>query len=153
MKRSRLKRKKGLRKRSRSPIAKLKAKAWRTFSRYIRTRDCLKTTKNPHSGKCITCGELYPFEKLDAGHYIHEIKHPMTYFHEKNAHAQCQHCNRFANKGDEYAIVLRKMYGKDILEELNALKNQHHQFQTRELEEFIAKYKEKTEQMLNGVWG
>ena len=47
-----------------------KNKAWKVFSIYIRTRDCLATTKTAENGKCVTCNRVFPFEELQAGHAI-----------------------------------------------------------------------------------
>jgi hypothetical protein len=52
------------------PMQGKKAAAWKAFSIYIRTRDCIKTTGDIEYGKCYTCGKIFPFSELDAGHGI-----------------------------------------------------------------------------------
>lgn len=69
----------------------LKAKLDKEFSLFIRLRDCMP---NGYF-KCISCGQLKPFEQADCGHY-HSRRHIATRFDEDNAHAECRACNRFS---------------------------------------------------------
>ena len=67
----------------------LKARLDKEFSLFIRLRDS--------SGgyfKCISCGQIKPFEQADCGHYINR-QHMSTRFDEMNCNAQCRKCNRF----------------------------------------------------------
>lgn len=67
----------------------LVAKLDKAFSRYVRLRDS--------SGgyfKCISCGQIKPYEQADCGHY-HSRRHMSTRWDEDNAHAECRACNRF----------------------------------------------------------
>jgi len=65
---------------------------WPVFSRYIRTRDCIRTTGSPLHGKCVTCGKKYPISKLQAGHFI-PGRTDAVLFDETQVHAQCYRCN------------------------------------------------------------
>jgi hypothetical protein len=65
---------------------------WPVFSRYIRTRDCIRTTGSPLHGKCVTCGKKYPIGKLQAGHFI-PGRTDAILFDETQVHAQCYRCN------------------------------------------------------------
>ncbi len=65
---------------------------WPTFSRYIRTRDCIRTTGSPVHGRCVTCGKLLPFKKLQAGHFI-PGRTDAILFDDAQVHAQCYRCN------------------------------------------------------------
>jgi hypothetical protein len=47
-----------------------KDKAWRAFSEYIRTKECLETTGSPFGGICVTCGREYDYMELQAGHFL-----------------------------------------------------------------------------------
>ena len=69
----------------------LVAKLDKVFSRYIRLRDCMP------SGyfRCISCGQIKPFEQADCGHF-HSRRHMATRFDEDNCHAECRACNRFS---------------------------------------------------------
>lgn len=44
--------------------------------------------------RCISCGQIKPFEQADCGHYFSR-KHLSTRFDEDNCHAECRYCNRF----------------------------------------------------------
>ncbi len=65
---------------------------WPTFSIYIRTRDCIRTTGNRLYGKCVTCGRRLPFKKLQAGHFI-PGRTDAILFDDRQVHAQCYRCN------------------------------------------------------------
>lgn len=71
----------------------LKAKLDKVFSLYIRLRDIKPF--NYRFFKCISCGEIKPFEQADCGHF-HSRRHLSTRFDEDNAHAECRACNRFS---------------------------------------------------------
>ena len=73
----------------RSSLAKLD----KVFSLYIRLRD--SKPFNYRFFKCISCGEIKPFEQADCGHF-HSRRHLSTRFDEDNAHAECRACNRFS---------------------------------------------------------
>ncbi len=97
----------------------IKRRAWYTFSQFIRTRDCLGTTGTIERGKCITCGEVFPFKDLQSGHFI-PGRHNANLFSEKGTHAQCRSCNIWGHgKPLEYRRAIIDLYGKgydEILE-------------------------------------
>lgn len=73
-------------------VSALVKKLDRVFSEYIRLRD-----SRPFSYKmfrCISCGEIKPYDQADAGHFISRT-HMSTRFDENNVHAECRFCNRF----------------------------------------------------------
>ena len=80
--------------------------AWVIFSKYIRMRDCLRTTGLPDVGRCYTCGALKPIQELDAGHFVKSI-HKDVKFDERNVRAQCRKCNSF--EGGQEAIFCVKL--------------------------------------------
>ncbi|RKX92021.1 MAG: recombinase [Spirochaetes bacterium] len=109
-------------KHKKSERQRAKQRAWEAFSRYIRTRDCIATTGSPEYGRCITCGQVYPFGKLDAGHFI-PGRSDAVLFEEHNCHAQGIRCNRFAQGAFvEYEMALRELYGEEEVERLKQLK-------------------------------
>jgi len=55
-------------------------------------RDCLKTTGTKDWGHCVTCGKLYPYKKLQAGHFT-SGRADAVLFEESGIHAQCYRCN------------------------------------------------------------
>ena len=103
-------------KQSRDGLAKLDAKLWRLFSKFIRARDC------PDGwGKCITCGRVKPVGEMDSGHFIGR-RHKATKFDERNVHAQCRACNRF-NSGEAFAFskAIDAKYGAGTADMLHNL--------------------------------
>lgn len=74
-------------------MAKKGVKYWtnkvdKVFHRYIRLRDV-----NDHGyGACCTCGNVYEFSRLQAGHFISRA-HKLTRYDETNVHIQCAKCN------------------------------------------------------------
>lgn len=106
-------------------LSTLKAKAVKTFNKWIVARD--KWT-------CFTCGKL----GNEAGHF----KHGRLDFDEMNLNCQCTHCNRWlhGNLG-EYAIRLIKKYGQKKVDDLVLRSNQVKKYTREELEEIITKYK------------
>lgn len=97
-------------------ISKLKEEVWDIFSKYIRTRDCLRTTGCSSFGLCITCSKRYHIKLLQAGHFI-PGRHNANLFSEEGTHAQCYNCN-INLKGNtlEYRRKVIELYGegKDI---------------------------------------
>ena len=73
-------------------ISSVKKRVWAVFSKFIRMRDCLKTTGCKDWGLCITCGKRYHIKLLQAGHFI-SGRHNANLFLEKGTHAQCYNCN------------------------------------------------------------
>ena len=115
-------------------VAKVKKRVWLVFSRYIRLRDCLRTTGSPEHGECISCGEPKSYSELDAGHFV--AKHANNYFSERGVNIQCQSCNRF--KGGNplgYRRGLLLLYGEEITSELELENRPIKKFTVKELEE------------------
>lgn len=87
--------------------SKLKQKAWVSFSKFVRVRDCLTTTGKLNQGVCYTCGEVYPIDKLQAGHLIHGRTNNVL-FDEENVKAQCRNCNIF-NEGEQAKFLIKRI--------------------------------------------
>ena len=137
---------------------KAKENAWKAFSIYIRTRDCLLTTGTTQQGKCITCNvrgdrnPLVDFNKSQAGHAIGGRSNAIL-FHEEIVNLQCGYCNQkppIGLGGDygNYAIALIERYGLDHYKYLQSLKGKELQYKTYELVEIEQKYKDKTLELL-----
>lgn len=94
------------------PISYYKSKADKLFSKFIRKRDA------ENGGSCISCGKWFPYEQMDAGHFISRNCYQLRY-DERNVNAQCLRCNRFAN-GEQalYARGLDAKYGKGTADRL-----------------------------------
>ena len=125
----------------------LKKKCWEAFSRYIRTRDCIRTTGCPDWGLCITCGKRYHFKLFQAGHFI-SGRHLSNLFSERGTHAQCYNCN-INLKGNtlEYRRQIIKLYGEGVDLELEATARQNRQIKPFEYIEMIDRFKQKTEEL------
>jgi len=123
------------------PITKLKAKAWNLFSKYIRYRDCYITTNTYVYGVCYTCEKEYPFNKLQAGHFVDSRTKPVL-FNPDIVKAQCMQCNvlKKGNK-DFYTPKMIAEYGQEkVLEFLELRHNKDKKWSREELEEVIDKY-------------
>lgn len=91
---------------------------WKIFSQFIRLRDCLKTTGVVDRGRCVTCGRIYPFSKLQAGHFIPGRTRAIL-FDEMCVHAQCYRCNvKLDGAWPPYYRFMQKEYGQNVIEEL-----------------------------------
>ena len=129
-------------------------KTWTQFSIYIRTRDCLSTTGSRDEGRCFTCGKIFPFKKLQAGHFVPGRRNAIL-FNEECVHAQCFHCNQPAARGGlggnilEYRRRIVDMYGPGYDEFLERLSRTTVKYLPCDLDEMADKFKEKTKELLN----
>jgi len=115
-----------------------KAKADKYFSLYIRERDKDKP--------CVTCGKFT--RKKDCGHFLSR-RFESIRFDEKNAHGQCEKCNRFEYGNQyEHGIQVDKIHGAGTAENL-LMKSKMLCKRTKFDYEYIAQeYKEKYELLL-----
>ena len=132
----------------RKSVAKLKKQAWQLCSRYIRLRDCMRTTGTLDYGNCITCTALIRYKEAHAGHFVRR-EHGATLFDETNVHLQCARCNCFGGGETlKYRREIIKLYGEghDVLLEEKATEIK--KFTIEELEElkryFAVKIKDLT---------
>ena len=134
-----------------TPYRRAKEKAWKQFSRYIRKRDCVRTTGFGDQGACFTCGRVYDFKVLHAGHFITGVALAI-WADETNVNAQCPGCNLnppYGKGGNlvEYTIKMIDIHGE---EHVNWLREQRHvvkKYSVEELEEIANEYKKKYEQL------
>ena len=122
----------------------LKAKLDKEFSLFIRLRDCM-----PNGFfRCISCGQIKPFEQADCGHF-HSRRHLATRFDEDNAHAECRACNRFsADHLIGYEKNLIAKIGKQKFDMLAAQAHQTRKYSDFELQELIKYYQSLNKKML-----
>jgi len=135
-----------MKKRNPNSISSLDKKLWTEFSKFIRTRDCLKTTGVPDEGICITCEQRVPFKKLQAGHFIPR-QYKTTRYDEKNNHAQCFACNMFM--GGNVAIYgekIKDLYGEEERQRLIA--SQYSDMKGGYIKKTLEWYKEKKEEYI-----
>lgn len=113
-----------------------KAKLDRVFSLYIRLRDAMP---NGYF-RCISCGQIKPFEQADCGHYINR-QHMSTRFDEMNCNAQCRKCNRFMEGNIQgYREGLIRKYGENRVLLLEAKRNTIRRYSEFEYDTLIKYY-------------
>ena len=108
----------------------------KVFSAYIRLRDAMP------SGyfKCISCGQIKPFEQADCGHFFSR-RNMSVRFDEDDCHAECRSCNRFsADHLIGYQANLIRKIGMQRFELLSAKSHQSKQWANFELEAMIKHY-------------
>lgn len=127
----------------------LKKKAWDAFSIFIRTRDCLLTTKTTTHGKCYTCPRIVEFKQLQAGH-LFPGRHNKFLFDEQQVRAQCKYCNIIL-KGNAavFAYELEDELGPEMVRIMRETNKEITQFKRNDFIELEAHFKRKTEE-LNG---
>ena len=103
---------KRLRKRSRTPLAKAKAKLWKALKVVIHKRD---------DSKCITCGK----EKLvgsnrHAGHFLPSAAcGGFLRYDIRNVWSQCARCNLFeSGAGAEYTRALEAHFTRKFVDQI-----------------------------------
>lgn len=131
---------------------KAKEKAWVAFSKYIRTRDCLRFTGDPEEGMCITCKRSYPFSKLQAGHFISGRGNAVL-FDERLVYSQCLGCNGNPPMGKggnyvEYFVWMESEVGREKIDEFRALKSTTIQYKEYDFKRIEREYIEKTADLL-----
>lgn len=125
-----------------------KKKAWENFSKYIRTRDCLRFTGSPERGVCVTCKRPYLFTQLQAGHFI-AGRNNAVLFDEEAVYSQCYGCN--VGRGGahvEYFIFMEQEHGREKIDELRLKRHQTVIFKQPDYERIAEEYKEKCAQLL-----
>lgn len=124
-------------KKDKSEPEKLRDKAWKLWSAYIREKE---------KYICFTCGRQKDKKTTEAGHF----RHGKLDFDPMNIHCQCTQCNRYlhGNLGI-YTIKLIDKYGKEAVDDLILRANQHtNKYSITELEEIIDKIKYETTKKL-----
>jgi DNA-directed RNA polymerase subunit N (RpoN/RPB10) len=108
-------------------LKKAKKECWAVFSKYVRLRD---------GGVCFTCGKKIPdyydrhgnlvpgWKAGQAGHWITAKNCGLAlYFHEKNVHCQCYHCNiNLSGNWLEYERKIKAVYGQPVCDQLKEMK-------------------------------
>lgn len=108
-------------KRKKPEIYRARSTAAGWFSKYIRLRDCISSEGVGTEGRCITCGKLLPFNKLQCGHFMPGRTDPLV-FDERNAAAQCYQCNvRLQGKWPEFEVATEGRWGAGTVEILKEL--------------------------------
>lgn len=123
---------------AKSNLSTLVRKLDGVFSEYIRLRDSRQF--GYRAFRCISCGQIKPYEKADCGHFISR-KHMSTRFDENNCHAECSYCNRFsADHLIAYQNNLKRLLGEDKYNLLIARGHMTKKWSSYELEILIKHY-------------
>lgn len=135
-------------KRSKSSKLKAKEKAWKAFSIFIRTRDCIRFTGSTDRGMCITCKREYPIKQLQAGHFIAGRGNAVL-FDEDAVYSQCYGCNVGRSGAHvQYFLFMEKEHTRAYLEEI--IRRSNETIKYTELD-YLSKeqlYKEKLKRLL-----
>ena len=122
----------------------LKAKLDKEFSLFIRLRDAMP---NGYF-RCISCGQIKPFEQADNGHFWSRKNMSLRYS-ELNCSCECSFCNRF--KADHligYEKNLIAKIGKQKFDMLAVQVHQTKKYSDFELQELIKYYQALNKKML-----
>lgn len=126
-----------------------KKRAWDIFSRYIRTRDAIRTTGTKDEALCITCDRRYPIKQLQAGHFI-PGRHNAILFDERNVHAQCYGCNVMKQGNTvKYFRKMQELYGDKVIKKLEDLDSKEKQFKVFELDELYDYFKGRLNEIMH----
>ena len=134
---------------------KLKDEAWKAFSIYIRTRDCIRFSGSPDFGRCVTCKTARPFKELQAGHFIQGRSNSVL-FDERLVYSQDYSCNGnppFGKGGNyvEYYVFMLEEWGQIMIDEFRALKHKTVIYKAHDYERIRDEYKAKTEKLLSAL--
>lgn len=134
----RTKEKKPLKRKSKTPLAKAKERAWSAFSLYIRN----KYADNEGLVSCYTCGKRLEIKSMQAGHGIGGRNNAIL-FEERVVRPQEMGCNVYGR--GQYAIFTRKLIDELGLEEYDQIVTQSRtplQYKTQDYLDIEAKYAE-----------
>ena len=111
----------------------------KVFSEYIRRRYAINDI-----AECVTCGKKDHWKDLQAGHFMSR-KHYATRWDEENVQVQCVGCNVY-RYGEQFKFS--KYLGTRKANKLLEKSREIAKFADWELEDMIATYKQKLEDLL-----
>jgi len=110
-----------MKKKKTKPIGKLVEEASVLLQLLVR----VKASDDNGYCSCVSCGVTRHYKEMQGGHYIPR-GNSATRLLEENVHPQCRGCNGFGMKyGDaekQYTLYLIDTYGREMVDELIALK-------------------------------
>lgn len=125
--------------------ATLTNKLDKVFSEFIRLRD--SKPFGYRYFRCISCGQIKPFEQMDCGHFISRT-HKATRWDEENCHGECRACNRMsADHIIYYQRNLERLIGRDRVDLLIAKGHSTKKWSAWELQTLIKHYEGEIEKM------
>ena len=108
------------------------------FQFYVRLRDAMPGGMC----RCISCGNIVPFEKIQGGHYRSRM-HMATRWNEDNCHGECMSCNLQLRNGDhliDYRKNLIRKIGNAKVEWLDTAYKQQRKWSDFEIKVLIKQY-------------
>jgi len=105
-------RRSGIKKKSKTPLAKAKSKLWQTLKALLDIRD---------GSTCISCGAIHLVgANKHGGHFIPSSScGGFLRYDLRNVFNQCASCNLFRNgAGAEYTLELQKRFGTKFVEKI-----------------------------------
>lgn len=125
------------------PLRSLEKKLDKIFSEWTRRKDA----DEGGTVRCVTCGGLFFWGDVDAGHFI-KRQHRATRWHPLNVAPQCRRDNHFmGGRQDDFANYIIREHGQAVFDELMTLKYQTKKHSRVELEEMIEKYQQKLKEL------
>lgn len=88
--------------------------------------------------KCYSCGNLFPFEKREAGHYYTDGGHANVRYDFDNLRTQCHSCNVFKGGDADYSYRLEEDLGNAKWKELRIKAHTPKRWKREELQQLIA---------------
>jgi hypothetical protein len=101
-----------------------KRRAWEAISLHIR-----KKGARDGIARCVTCNSTARYQDMHCGHFVHGLTYARDengklYVLEENLHVQDAACNTFGSgRLDVYAMFMLDTYGREMIDELHALKH------------------------------
>lgn len=131
-----------------SPLELAKEKAWKAFSVFIRTRDCIKYGGSLTDGICVTCKKPYPFKKLQAGHFIAGRTNAIL-LDEDLVHTQCYGCNMGRSGAHvEYFVYMEETYGREVIDIFRRRKAETLKMNEQDWLDEASHWKKRTEELV-----
>ena len=122
-------------------LTKLKLEVQKYFNLFIRPRDI-----SCGSFVCISCSNIFPADKCQAGHFFGTKMYNHMRYLETNVHSECAGCNCFNH--DSLIMYTLNIQNKISKEEFDSLiqisKEEHKEFTRNELNILLLKYKKIT---------
>lgn len=119
-------------------LKKLREKAWKAFSIYIRK----KYADINENCKCVTCGTVKYWKEMQAGHFIDGRTNSIL-FDERGVFPQCYRCNcMLSGNKIEYFRFMQDYHGDEVIDELRALRLQTKEYSAQDYLDLIKKYKQ-----------
>lgn len=102
--------------RKRTPLQIAKDKAWAACSKFVRINEA----DEDGNCTCVTCGRVYPWKKVQAGHWINGRNNAVL-FMEDGIHPQCYGCNvRKQSNPIRYWLWMEEHIGRDRMNQMIA---------------------------------